>query len=582
MPSALDYIGTVGNLGMQGLGGVQQQNLNQWAQGALSSQYLNNLAQYGGAVQPWWQMASGIGQQGTEWANRSDEMRRLAMQYIGPQAAAMSPEAITKLFQNSGMFITPDMQAANLAMGGVANAYTDPRNVALKGFMGGGWTPQYQQSFDRLGRFAEGQGWQLAQPASVGGELLGNRGQTASSIALQNAMGPALASGGMNPMLYGVQQAASGVLGSQGYTPGLRGLSQQGAQILKEGGWDPYTRAAAGVGTRGLLQGGRTPTTDALEAIGVDLAGREALLPMDKAIAAAGDLASNQAIAQFQAAQRRAEARGGGPGPVRGGIQNAGMADYADMAARIVADAQNQAMLNQQGLQLQQRGLGESMALGGGQLAAGRLGVMNQILSAAENARQGMYGFGLSGMSTAEQVAAQRMGQAYGAIPGAQNAGTSALQAYLTGGNMGMQNELSRMGLGGTLLQNYNANRLQGQGLFNQAMGQQNQYALGLGNLAQGMGALQGDLYGNQFSNWLGAGQLGVNRANLIAQNQIAGVGAQQGWAGLANQGFGTGMNVAQFPAQGLMDLARTWAGGAATNFSGAGSGMRAPWAYGG
>jgi hypothetical protein len=147
---------------------------------------------------------------------------------------------------------------------------------------------------------------------------------------------------------------------------------------------------------------------------------------------------------------------------------------------------------------------------------------------------------------------------------------------------MGMQNELSRMGLGGTLLQNYNANRLQGQGLFNQAMGQQNQYALGLGNLAQGMGALQGDLYGNQFSNWLGAGQLGVNRANLIAQNQIAGVGAQQGWAGLANQGFGTGMNVAQFPAQGLMDLARTWAGGAATNFSGAGSGMRAPWAYGG
>jgi hypothetical protein len=581
----LGYIGTLGNLGMQILGGINAQNLNQWVQGGLSTQYINNLANYGAALPPWWSIVGGeygTGPRGSEYANRMNELRQAAMSNMDQYNAALTPQAITQLFQNSGMYITPEMQAANLALGNVANTFTNPRDVALQGFMGGGWTPQYQSTFDRMNEMRTGQGWQMGTQANVGGDLLGGRGQTAHTIALQNAMGQQLPTGGMNPMLWGGQQTAANVLGNQGYTPGLAGLSQQGAQIMREGGWDPYTAAAGAIGTEGLLRGGGTATTDALQAIGTNLAAREALLPMDKAVAAAGDRASNAAISQFEAAQRRAEARGGGPGPVRGGIQNAGMADYADQAARLVADAQNKAMMDQQSLQLQQRGLGEGMARGAGSLEASRLGTMGNILGTAEGARQGMFGYGASMMPQAESIAAQRMGQAYGAIPGMQNAGTNVLSAYLQGGGMGMQNELGRMGLGGTLLDQYNQQRLQAQGMFNQAMGMQNNYALGLGNLAQGMGALQGDLYGNQFGNWLGAGNLGVNRANMMGGLWNQGANTMGNWMNTANQGFNTGMNVANFPAQGLMDLARTWAGGAATNFNNSAGAMQAPWAYGG
>jgi hypothetical protein len=444
--------------------------------------------------------------------------------------------------------------------------------------MGGGWTPQYQQSFDRLNQMANGQGWEMAQQANMGGELLGQRGQTAHTQSLQNALGYQLPSGGMNPMLWGGQQVAANTLGNQGYTPGLAGLGQQGAQIMSEGGWDPYTAAAGAIGTEGLLRGGGTATTDALQAVGTNLAAREALMPMDKVISAAGDMAGNAAAGQFQAAQRRAESRGGGAGTVRGGIQNSGMAEYADQAARMVADAQNKAMMSQQGLQLQQRGMGDAMARGAGGLEASRLGTMSGILGGAEQARQGMYGYGASMLPQAEGIAAQRMGQAYGAIPGMQNAGTNALGTYMTGGLGAQQHELGRMGLGGQLFDQYNNQRLQSQGLFNQAMGNQNQYALGMGNLAQGMAGTQGNLYNNQFQNYLGGGQLGANRANMLANQWVQGTQAQQGWLNQANQGFGTGMNVANFPAQGLMDLARTWAGGAATNFNGGFGGMGAPW----
>jgi hypothetical protein len=223
--------------------------------------------------------------------------------------------------------------------------------------------------------------------------------------------------------------------------------------------------------------------------------------------------------------------------------------------------------------------MGQQMAQQAGQLEGSRLGTMSRILGGAEQARQGMYGYGASMMPQAEAIAAQRMGQAYGAIPGMQQAGTAALNAYGGLGQGGMSNELARLGLGGNLLDQYNQTRLGAQGLFNQAMGQQNQYALGMGNLAQGMGGLQGDLYGQQFGNYLGGGQLGMNRASNIANAWTQGVNAQQGWNQLANQGFQAGMGAAQFPAQGLMDLARTWAGGAATNFNQ--QGMAAPWAYG-
>jgi hypothetical protein len=561
------------------LGGFNQQNLNQWIQGGLSTQYLNNLANYGGAMSSWWPMAGPMSGAGLGWSERADELRRASVANQDIMTRAMNPETLTQLYRDSGMFMTPEMQAAQLALGGTAGAFTPARNTALQGFMGGGWTPQYQQTFDRMAAMRDGQGWQMAQPANIGGELLSARGQTPESVAMRSAMTNALNTGGMNPYLWGGQQSAAGVLGNQGYTPGLAGLSQQGAQIMSEGGWDPYTAAAGAIGTEGLLRGGGTATTDALQAVGTNLAAREALMPMDKVISAAGDRAGNQAINQFQAAQRRAEARGGGPGAVRGGIQNAGMADYADQAARMVADAQNQAMMSQQGLQLQQRGMGQQMAQQAGQLEGSRLGTMSSILGGAEQARQGMYGYGASMMPQAESIAAQRMGQAYGAIPGMQQAGTAALNAYGGLGQGGMSNELARLGLGGNLLDQYNQTRLGAQGLFNQAMGQQNQYALGMGNLAQGMGGLQGDLYGQQFGNYLGGGQLGMNRASNIANAWTQGVNAQQGWNQLANQGFQAGMGAAQFPAQGLMDLARTWAGGAATNFNQ--QGMAAPWAYG-
>lgn len=558
MPGMMQGAGSL----LGGIGALLGSRASDWMRGALTDQQATAMAAYAGAMDPWWQMYQGAVMPGYGWADRADEMRNWAGNY-GPYTGAnqITPQSITQLYQALGMNTTPAMEGAQQGIGETAGSLTGTRNLAGQGFAGGGWTPMYQQLFDRGSEMLTGAGWQNAAPAGVGGDLLGQRGQNVYTQALQNAALGGLQTQGMNPYLAAGQDIALADLAMGGMTPGLAGLQGMGAGMLQQGGGTPEIAAMSGVGLEGLLRGGGTPTTDLLQGVGGNIFAQEALLPMEQAISAAGDIASNQAISQYEAAQRRAQARGGGPGPVRGGIQNAGMMDYADQAARLISDAQNQAMMQQQQLQLQQRGMGGQVATGAGQLEAGRLGQFGDMMGAGAGLQAQRLGLGAGMITDPARIAAARMGQSYGAIPGMQGAGTDVLSALLGAGQGGMNAEIARMGLGGDLLQNYNQNRLQALGSLGNIQGLQNQYALGLGGLQNQMAGTQGNLLSNQFQNWLGGGQQGINRASAISGNWLGAQSGTQGWNQLANQMWSTGMGMPMNAMGQLADIARGWQG---------------------
>jgi hypothetical protein len=270
-------------------------------------------------------------------------------------------------------------------------------------------------------------------------------------------------------------------------------------------------------------------------------------LPFQTAIDMAGDQAAGSARDIMQAAQRRASARDTDSGVVRSGLPSGELAKYQDAAARQVSDAQRAAMLGQQALQLQQAGLGSQMAQGGLGSESQRIGTFGNILGDIEGVATQRLGVGGGMMADSEQIAAQRLlssmgllpdiastafggvGQAgtqrllgaLGLIPGMQNSATSQVGTYGNLGLGGMENELARMGLGGQFTNQFTGNRLNALGTIGNIMGNQNQYALGLGGLAnQGWGGM-GSLYNQQFGNYLGGGQLGVNRAGQLGNQWL-------------------------------------------------------------
>ena len=302
--------------------------------------------------------------------------------------------------------------------------YDTTADTAQAGFLGGGWTPQREATQNTLMEILQGSTDPMRTLADIGPDLLRQRGQTAFTQGYQDRGMDAMNSGGMTDPLRTAQEIANAA------------------------------------GARGL-----------------DLINREALLTPDQAANFAGESAAQATQGAYQRAQRQALARRGKAASVvaAGGNEMDPMSEWADAASRNVADARRKALMEQQGLGLQQMGLGSQMALGSG-----------------------------------------------GLFPDLQRAATGNVG---TVGGLGLnaaQLENSRMSTGNAILDNYLQAQGRAGGLMNQSMTDQGNYALGLGGL--GINAQNAGQAGrnNLFNNYLAGGQFGasLNQQNFGMNNQ--------------------------------------------------------------
>jgi len=353
-------------------------------------------------------------------------------------------------------------------------------DLAGQVFSGGGWSQPRQDTQDRFMEMLMGQGYSNSL-GDVGSSLLSGRGQTALSQSLQDRGMDAMNRGGMNDQLQSAWANSGALLDPQGSTATL--------DALKAGGLDLFN-------ARGM-----TGENSALANRGLDLANREALLPMDQVYNIAREDASRSAEGAFKRAQRQAHARKGGSASVvaAGGAENDAMSEWSDAASRSVSDAGRQALLGQQGLQLQQMGQGAGMAS-----------------NALQNSL-GYAGLGANAAGTGQEQESRRFLEALGLLPQISNAANSQLNTYGQLALGGGQLENARMGTGSEALGRYNSLQLGSGGLMNESLNNQGQYALGAGNLQNAFGNSYQNAGNSAFDNYLRSGAFGAG----LNQNQM-------------------------------------------------------------
>ncbi len=318
-------------------------------------------------------------------------------------------------------------------------------------------------------------------------QIIGNGGQTAQSETAANMAQQYLQGQGSN--LGSLLTSGNTLLGNQGQTPGTQALNQTGQNILGTQGMTPQLLSAINSAQQLVNNGGVNPMTSSLFNRGSQLSAQNPLLPMALAGGFAQDQAGQQFAQQAQNLRSQLAARGQGPGSVvANGAGNQALADLSGQAIPGISQALQNALVGQQGLQLQQTGLGLNTASGA------------------------------SGQSISN------LANALGALSNLTNSGTNLLG---TGGNLlgsGQSLALQGQQTGGNLLNQFNQASLGGGQLLNSILGTQNQQ-LGLG-LNSGLGAaggitqaqteaLQALLTGS------GQGiQLGTNLGNLYLGNQ--------------------------------------------------------------
>jgi hypothetical protein len=373
----------------------------------------------------------------------------------------------------------------------------------------GGATPQFSALQSDIARTGSSMpalfGQNLADPQAINMLLQSVADPRAQSAMTQGAN--MVASGGMTPELAQLFQTAqafqTGSSGQQmqlqslaneltqngGTTPFLQTLMGAGASALGTRGMTPEIQQALGPFMSLLQSGGKNAENTALFNRGMDLFNREALLPMSKVIGIAGDQAGRAVLDQYEQVRREAQQRGGGPGAVVGsGSANDARAEFGDRAAAAIAKAQQDAMMGQQGLQLQQQATGAGAAGQGASLMA-------QLL-----------GLGQSGVSNLLSTAAGREGT-LGQL-----------------GAAGQQQANQRTGMGGDFLNTIMQIALGGGQLGASGVGQQTGRINAGGNIVQGMGQLQQSGLDSIVKNLLQGSQLGIQQGtslgNLLNTNQ--------------------------------------------------------------
>ena len=459
---------------------------------------------------------------------------------------------------------SPGMQGAMDQAAGNQNIFSQGADTALGAFQGGGWSPQRQDTQDRFMDLLNGQGAQMGAFSDVGLDLLGNRGQTANTMGFQDRAMDMLNAGGMNGQLNKASIKGAGLLDSDGRTNTLDALQAGGLGMFGNQGFNQQNSALFGagmgqmnenaLGTKGLTQaggmaeqvglgdliaGGQSGASNYLSNRGSNLADREALLPLEQVIANARERAALDTNSAFKRATRQALARRGGSASVvaAGGSENDPMSEWANQASTAVSEAGRKAAESQQGLQLQQMGVGAGMVGQGGALENNRYGAASSLV-------QGMEGNATNRFGTGGQIAGNAAGNALGfAGLGSQAAlggqgqqtdrfgmGLNAMTNVNAGagqnaniyGNLGlgaMGVEGNRMGLGSNMLQNFNQNRISGGQLMNGSLTDQGNYALGAGGLANNFGNSSANAANTLFQQMLQSGQFGAG----LNQQQMAG-----------------------------------------------------------
>lgn len=486
------------SLGLGGLGQILQgfgvgNNPQEWIQDAMMALY--NRAQQGD------EMGRGIFERFSNpvrdnGLDTSEALKRQVidlapylMQYGQEGLSGVNP-AILDYLSRAG-----DITGAggiNQGLSDLLGGFGQTGDTARAGFQGGGWTPQGQEIFDTLSPLMAGRAnnAQLSM-GDVGPNLIGQRGQTALTQGLADRGMEAANSRGMNPVLEAAQQNALATLGNQGYNDVSGGLADRGLGMMDSA----FSRAL----------------------------GAELMSPEEAANWARED-AVTQGEQQRERVYDEISQRGGGPATLSSGLQNQKKIDFADKIAQNSSAAARQAFLAQQELGLRDRANAASLVGTGGQLAG-----------------QG------------ESLAAGRTGQAFNAIPGTTNAATGVLAALLSG-SLGAGNlENARMNTGVNMNQALLNSMLQAAGQSGSTLANQNQYALGLGNLGNASSAGQANLFGQMFNNNLGTGQLG----NTLAGTSINGSqGATQNlnniWNNMGSQMTNALSPLAQLAGQGL------------------------------
>ena len=531
--------------GMDIYGQLRQQHQQNWQNGLTMEQFnRRNAAQDTG---------------GEMWRSSFDPARDTSLQLRDLFMAALSGDGGSQ--QQLSQLLQDYPGVMDRLVGGGSDPFGRGINGGMQSLMDqnaerrGAYTSAADQAF---GTFANGgmtPGRQAAQDRFM--DILNDPSQSNLTQGFQDRALDAINRGGMNDQLQRAWAGAGSLLDPEGATDTLDALQYGGLDMFGDRGMNDqnsalYDRGLSGLyggalGTAGLTEaggmaeltglqdlqeGGRTDLSQALGGRGMDLANREALLPIEQVYQIAREDAARNTEGAFKRAQRQAAARKGTSGAVvaAGGAEGDPMSEWADLASRSVSDAGRQALITQQGLQLNQQGQGLGAAGNAGQLENARYGAAGDLVRGMEgNATQryqadaGIAGGALSnalgyaglGSQTAlggQEQETQRFLQALVLLPTLSNAAAGQMSAY---GNLGLG--------AGQLEDARRRTSLSGGELLNRSQTDAGNYALGSGQLGMGLENSYQKAGDTLFDQYLKGGTfgMGLNQQELAAFQQL-------------------------------------------------------------
>lgn len=253
----------------------------------------------------------------------------------------------TQLMRDSGMFMTPEMQANNQNIGQYAYHTQNPLyGKAQNTFQNDGWNPFFEDN----------------------------------SNTIKAMMSP-------------------------GNNPALSAQLNQGQNLLNSQGQDPFTQGYQGMAMNALASGGMTPQAQVMGNVGADILQSNPLMSPEQAASFAANVAGTNFKNAAEATMAKAVARGAAPGSVvASGLGNEVMADFADAGMNAQSKAVMDALMQQQALGLQRWNQAGDLVGGSGNLANQNLSTMGNFGLGAGSQQNERMGLGANLLGNANQL----------------------------------------------------------------------------------------------------------------------------------------------------------------------------------
>lgn len=339
------------------IGGFQQQNNEQWNQGAKVN-VLNWLRDQAGGAQ-------------STLSNINGTLTPQMLQFMGSQTGAGAA--------NQGD-VTDRLKYLYNLIPGMFNSPTSADRV-----------PGLNGAFDILGG-AQGANNRALQDAFGGLE--------AGKPDLQSAIARALRNSQSNPAL---TNAGNDIVNNKGADPYTRLLQMAGADTLNNRGMSPEIQSIMGRG-QGLLDQAH-PELQTANRFASSVLGHNPILPLDQVLSLTTDRAATDANNQFNTLKRQLLQTTGIGGPaIASGSNNEMLSNLGDQALQSVAKARQDAIMGQQQLGVTQQGQAANVlgtAAGAQQGYTGQgLSTILDALKQASGREQNLPTLGLSGNQT--------------------------------------------------------------------------------------------------------------------------------------------------------------------------------------